>query len=214
VSPFSVSIVESVVGCSVTRTRQNAGRLFCDSKPGNVSEPAVTASAAVSVASGNVMLLSNVQSAAAKAAGALSGTSAIRCCVGFFMGTVCSSFGGPAHPIYRTTEVLSFLAFAVSWGNGLPPDARIMWHYEVCDERRHSTAVRAVDRGPVCHHDRGRRIRRVACAEYAAHRQRSGWDCAPETSSVGTFRASFAAYLIEATCDITLNVLLYALLRP
>ncbi len=33
-------------------------------------------------------------------------------------------------------------------------------------------------------------------------------------SSVGTFRASFAAYLIEAACDITLNVLLYALLRP
>lgn len=33
-------------------------------------------------------------------------------------------------------------------------------------------------------------------------------------SSVGMFRASFAAYLIEATCDITLNVLLYALLRP
>lgn len=28
------------------------------------------------------------------------GTSAMRCCVGFFMGTVCSSFGGPAHPIY------------------------------------------------------------------------------------------------------------------
>ena len=33
-------------------------------------------------------------------------------------------------------------------------------------------------------------------------------------SSVGLFRASFAAYLLEATCDITLNVLLYALLRP
>ena len=33
-------------------------------------------------------------------------------------------------------------------------------------------------------------------------------------SSVGLFRASFAAYLIEAACDITLNVLLYALLRP
>ena len=33
-------------------------------------------------------------------------------------------------------------------------------------------------------------------------------------SSVGLFRSSFAAYLIEATCDITLNVLLYALLRP
>lgn len=33
-------------------------------------------------------------------------------------------------------------------------------------------------------------------------------------SSVGIFRASFATYLIEATCDITLNVLLYALLRP
>jgi Domain of unknown function (DUF4386) len=33
-------------------------------------------------------------------------------------------------------------------------------------------------------------------------------------SSVGIIRASFAAYLIEATCDITLNVLLYALLRP
>jgi hypothetical protein len=32
--------------------------------------------------------------------------------------------------------------------------------------------------------------------------------------SVGLFRSSFAAYLIEATCDITLNVLLYALLRP
>lgn len=32
--------------------------------------------------------------------------------------------------------------------------------------------------------------------------------------SIGTFRASFAAYLIEAACDITLNVLLYALLRP
>lgn len=33
-------------------------------------------------------------------------------------------------------------------------------------------------------------------------------------SSVGLFRASFAAYLIEAACDITLNVLLYSLLRP
>jgi hypothetical protein len=33
-------------------------------------------------------------------------------------------------------------------------------------------------------------------------------------SSVGIFRASFAAYLVEATCDITLNVLLFALLRP
>ena len=33
-------------------------------------------------------------------------------------------------------------------------------------------------------------------------------------SSLGLFRASFAAYLIEASCDITLNVLLYALLRP
>ena len=33
-------------------------------------------------------------------------------------------------------------------------------------------------------------------------------------SSVGIFRSSFAAYLIEATCDITLNVSLYALLRP
>jgi Domain of unknown function (DUF4386) len=32
--------------------------------------------------------------------------------------------------------------------------------------------------------------------------------------SLGLFRASFAAYLIEAACDITLNVLLYALLRP
>ncbi len=32
--------------------------------------------------------------------------------------------------------------------------------------------------------------------------------------SLGTFRASFAAYLIEACCDITLNILLYALLRP
>ena len=32
--------------------------------------------------------------------------------------------------------------------------------------------------------------------------------------SIGLFRASFAAYLIEASCDITLNVLLYALLRP
>ncbi|WP_263381296.1 DUF4386 domain-containing protein [Granulicella arctica] len=33
-------------------------------------------------------------------------------------------------------------------------------------------------------------------------------------SSVGLFRTSFAAYLTEAACDITLNVLLYALLRP
>jgi hypothetical protein len=33
-------------------------------------------------------------------------------------------------------------------------------------------------------------------------------------SSVGLFRASFVAYLVEAVCDITLNVLLYALLRP
>lgn len=33
-------------------------------------------------------------------------------------------------------------------------------------------------------------------------------------SSVGLFRGSFAAYLVEATCDIALNVLLYALLRP
>ena len=34
------------------------------------------------------------------------------------------------------------------------------------------------------------------------------------SSSLGLFRASFAAYLVEAVCDITLNVLLYALLRP
>lgn len=33
-------------------------------------------------------------------------------------------------------------------------------------------------------------------------------------NSVGIFRSSFAAYLVEAACDITLNVLLYALLRP
>lgn len=33
-------------------------------------------------------------------------------------------------------------------------------------------------------------------------------------SSVGLFRASFAAYLVEAMCDLTLTVLLYALLRP
>jgi hypothetical protein len=33
-------------------------------------------------------------------------------------------------------------------------------------------------------------------------------------TSVPIFRASFASYLVEATCDITLNVLLYALLRP
>lgn len=33
-------------------------------------------------------------------------------------------------------------------------------------------------------------------------------------SSVALFRASFASYLVEAACDITLNVLLYALLRP
>ncbi len=32
--------------------------------------------------------------------------------------------------------------------------------------------------------------------------------------STGIFRSSFAAYLIEAACDVTLNVLLYALLRP
>ena len=34
------------------------------------------------------------------------------------------------------------------------------------------------------------------------------------TSSVGLFRSSFASYLVEAACDITLNVFLYALLRP
>ena len=33
-------------------------------------------------------------------------------------------------------------------------------------------------------------------------------------SSVGLFRASFVAYLLEATCDIVLNVVFYALLRP
>ena len=33
-------------------------------------------------------------------------------------------------------------------------------------------------------------------------------------SSVEVFRFSFAAYLVEVACDITLNVLLYALLRP
>src|SRR5271168_4433896 len=33
----------------------------------------------------------------------LRGTSAMRCCDRFFMGTVCSSFGGPAHPIYIET---------------------------------------------------------------------------------------------------------------
>jgi Domain of unknown function (DUF4386) len=33
-------------------------------------------------------------------------------------------------------------------------------------------------------------------------------------SSTGVFRSSFAAYLIEAASDITLNVLLHALLRP
>jgi len=33
-------------------------------------------------------------------------------------------------------------------------------------------------------------------------------------ASVGLFRASFAAYLVEAACDLTLTVLFYALLRP
>ena len=33
-------------------------------------------------------------------------------------------------------------------------------------------------------------------------------------NSVGLFRASFTAYPLEATCDIVLNVLLFALLRP
>jgi hypothetical protein len=33
-------------------------------------------------------------------------------------------------------------------------------------------------------------------------------------ASLPLFRVSFASYLVEATCDITLNVLLYALLRP
>jgi hypothetical protein len=33
-------------------------------------------------------------------------------------------------------------------------------------------------------------------------------------ASLGLFRASFGAYLLEAACDIALNVLLYALLRP
>jgi len=33
-------------------------------------------------------------------------------------------------------------------------------------------------------------------------------------ASAGLFRASFAAYLVEAACDLTLTVLLYALLRP
>jgi hypothetical protein len=33
-------------------------------------------------------------------------------------------------------------------------------------------------------------------------------------ASVGLFRASFAAYLVEAACDLTLTVLLYTLLRP
>lgn len=33
-------------------------------------------------------------------------------------------------------------------------------------------------------------------------------------ASVGLFRASFAAYLVEAACDLTLTVLLYVLLRP
>src|ERR1700735_3453457 len=32
--------------------------------------------------------------------------------------------------------------------------------------------------------------------------------------SLVLFRSSFAAYLVEVACDITLNVLLYALLRP
>ena len=31
----------------------------------------------------------------------LRGTSAMRCCVRFFKGPVCSSFGGPAHTIYE-----------------------------------------------------------------------------------------------------------------
>jgi len=34
------------------------------------------------------------------------------------------------------------------------------------------------------------------------------------SGSVGLFRASFIAYLVEATCDITLSMLLYVLLRP
>ncbi len=33
-------------------------------------------------------------------------------------------------------------------------------------------------------------------------------------ASASLFRASFAAYLVEATCDISLTVLLYLLLRP
>jgi hypothetical protein len=34
----------------------------------------------------------------------------MRCCDGFFMGTVCSSFGRPAHPIYQDlSELPSYL---------------------------------------------------------------------------------------------------------
>lgn len=33
------------------------------------------------------------------------GTSAMKCCVGFFMGTVCYSFGGLAHPIYEDVQM-------------------------------------------------------------------------------------------------------------
>ena len=53
------------------------------------------------------------------------GTPAMRCCVGFFMGTVCSSSGGPAHPIYR------YLRSAISLRLRLEPRHR---HFRQGDE--------------------------------------------------------------------------------
>jgi hypothetical protein len=45
----------------------------------------------------------------------LRGTSAMRWCAGFFMGTVCSSFRGPAHPIYQVEgEILAKLIIPAS----------------------------------------------------------------------------------------------------
>ena len=71
-----------------------------------------------------------------------------------------------------------------------------------------------MDRGPLYRHDRRGQMGRVSRAKYAAHGERRGGTAQRVAASLGLFRASFAAYILEAACDITLNVLLYALLRP
>jgi uncharacterized protein DUF4386 len=71
-----------------------------------------------------------------------------------------------------------------------------------------------VDRSPVFHFDGDRRVGESHVPDALLVANDLAGTAQRMASAVGLSRASFASYLVEAACDITLNVLLYALLRP